>query len=475
MNEPHVELVYIAPLPPERYMEVLEPEIAARYREVTGSAREVFAGRAIWNVNSTQYGGGVAEMLHALLAYSRGAGVDARWAVISGTPEFFAITKRLHNNLHNFAGDGGPLRDAERDAYQAALAPSAELLEQMIRPGDPVILHDPQTAGLIPRLKARGISVVWRCHVGIDVPGDNARKAWDFLRPYVGEADVCVFSRESFVWEGLDPSRIALIAPVIDAFSPKNVELPRQNVVAILRAARVIEADSNGQPVYTMYDGSPGRVERQATVYEEASPRADDELVVQVSRWDALKDPLGVIEGFARFIAPASDAHLVYAGPAVEAVSDDPEGSTTLDHAVDLWRSLPPKQRRRIHLACLPMADAQENAATVNALQRHATVVVQKSLAEGFGLTVAEAMWKGRPVVASRIGGIQDQIEDGVTGVLIDDPGDLEAYGRSVLALLRDGRRAAEMGRAAQARVRDQFLGARSLMQYMQLLGKLIS
>jgi hypothetical protein len=159
-----------------------------------------------------------------------------------------------------------------------------------------------------------------------------------------------------------------------------------------------------------------------------------------VSRWDQLKDPIGVMDGFAQLLDDnrAGDADLVLAGPNVTAIADDPEGAETLDGVLAHWRALPHGHRGRIHLACLPMADTEENAVIVNALQRHATVVVQKSLHEGFGLTVAEAMWKARPVVGSAVGGIQEQIEDGVSGLLLKEPGDLAAFGGLLERLLGD-------------------------------------
>jgi trehalose synthase len=217
-------------------------------------------------------------------------------------------------------------------------------------------------------------------------------------------------------------------------------------------------------------DGSKGDIEHEADVLEEKPLQPDDRYVLQVSRWDRLKDPHGVIQGFAEHVAPHTDAHLVYAGPAVDDVADDPEGAEVLEQARELWKSLPDEAREKIHLATLPMDDLDENAAIVNALQRKATVVVQKSLAEGFGLTVAEAMWKGRPVVASRIGGIQDQIEDGKSGVLLDDPEDLEAYGKALVDLLNDPDRAAGMGEAARESVKDRFLGTESLLHYLELI-----
>ncbi len=468
--------VDIAPLPPGRYESVLAPAKAEEFRRDREQAKDIFAGRTVWNVNSTAAGGGVAEMLRSLLAYARGAEVDARWLVMGGNPDFFTVTKRIHNHLHDFEGDGGSLGAAERKVYEDTIAESSEELAAMVGPRDVVILHDPQTAGLVPRLKQLKVPVVWRCHVGIDKPGERTRGAWHFLIDYLQQADAYVFSRKSFAWEGLDPRRTVLIAPSIDAFSPKNAEMDETSARAILLAAGLLGAgELPHEPVFFRQDGSAATVRNRAEMFEVEPARATDRVVLQVSRWDSLKDPLGVITGFATHVAPASDAHLVYAGPAVEAVSDDPEGKVVLEHAIRTWKELPDEQRARVHLAALPMTDGEENAAMVNALQRHAFAVVQKSIAEGFGLTVAEAMWKGRPVVASRIGGIQDQIEDGRTGLLLDDPKDLPAYGEAVLSLLKDEPRARKIGVAAQERVRDEFLGTRSLLQYMKLLSGLFT
>jgi trehalose synthase len=413
-------------------------------------------------------------MLVSLLAYAHGAGVDARWIVISGNEPFFVLTKRIHNNLHSAAGDGGDLGEAEREVYESALRPNIEEFLELVQDDDVVIVHDPQPAGLIPPLKERGIITFWRCHVGIDTPSELARRAWAFLKPYVEPADAYVFSRRAFVWEGLADEKIELIAPVIDAFSAKNQELDPQTVGAILGVAGLDQDGTSGSPTFTREDGTPDRVERQATLWEERPLRPDDPMLLQVSRWDRLKDPLGVIRGFVDHVGPRTDAHLVYAGPAVEAVADDPEGKEVLDEAIGLYEGLPTEARERLHLAALPMDDLEENAAIVNALQRRAHVIVQKSIAEGFGLTVAEGMWKARPVVASRIGGIQDQIEDGASGILLPDPTDLEAYGAAVRDLLQNPDRARRIGLAAQERVRGEFLSVRSLLQYLELIDRFI-
>jgi trehalose synthase len=466
--------VQVGRSPLSRFAGVLGRERYAAVEAGVREARRGLDGRTVWNVNSTARGGGVAEMLAPLLAYARDAGVDARWRVIAGDERFFAITKRLHNRLHGYEGDGGPLGEKERAAYEEALAPNARALHDVVGPRDAVILHDPQTAGMVPALRERGVPVVWRCHVGVDAPNDLARDAWAFLKPYAEAADAIVFSREAFEWDVLDHRHMLVIPPTIDVFAPKNQELGEDCVDAILGAAGLRHGGRDGRAAFTRLDGSESTVRRRGELIEERPLRAGEPYVLQVSRWDALKDPEGVIGGFAEHVAGRSDAHLIYAGPAVEAVSDDPEGAAVLAAAREQREALAPEARARVHLALLPMADLDENAAIVNALQRRAAVVVQKSLAEGFGLTVAEAMWKARPVVASRIGGIQDQIEDGRSGLLLDDPRDLGRFGAAVLELLEDRERAEAMGAAAQERVRDRFLGTHSLLSYLDLLRRVL-
>jgi trehalose synthase len=466
--------VQVASMSLERFAAVLPLERLEEVRAGIRDAKPLLAGRRVWNVSSTAHGGGVAEMLTTLLAYARGAGVDARWEVIAGSEEFFAVTKRMHNRLHGFGGDHGALGEAERRCYEATLAPSGEALGAKVRSGDVVILHDPQTAGLIPALKARGIPVVWRCHVGVDQPNEQVHEVWGFLERYVASADAAVFSRTSFIWDVIDPARIAIIAPSLDAFAPKNQQLDEGSVEAILVAVGLREGELRAPAAFTRMDDRPDLVRRSARLMQERPLRREERFVVQVSRWDALKDPGGVVRGFAEFVAPHSDAHLVYAGPDVEGVSDDPEGARVVENVRQQWRQLPTAVRERIHLAELPMNDAQENGAMVNALQQAATVVVQKSLAEGFGLTVAEAMWKSRPVAASRIGGIQDQIEHGRSGLLLAEPRALEAFGEAVRQLLDNVDSAHAMGGAARERVRERFLGPRSLLEYLKLIRRLI-
>jgi trehalose synthase len=471
---PTVSEVEIAAVDPQRFESVLGEEQMTALRAAMRRARGLLDGRTIWNVNSTAKGGGVAEMLAALLPYACGAGVQTRWLVIGGDDEFFTITKRIHNRLHGAAGDGDGLDDRDRHHYEEVLAGQAEQLAQSMRRGDIAILHDPQTAGLVPLLADAGVCAVWRCHVGLDTPNQEARDTWNFLLRYVRRAARCVFSRRAFAWQGLDEDRIRVVAPSIDPFSTKNYEMDSTSVRAVLVSAGIIDDGTDQPAAYTRFDGSSAHIEHRATMIESSRLDIATPLVVQISRWDRLKDPIGVLEAFATGVVGPCDAHLLLAGPSVAEVTDDPEGKETYDEVERAWEALAEDVRARIHLACLPMDDSEENAAMVNALQRRARVVVQKSLAEGFGLTVAEAMWKSKPVVASRIGGIQDQIEDGRSGILLDDPHDRDAFAAAVCRLLLDRDLAESMGRAAHARVQHEFLGSRHLAQYVEICAELV-
>jgi trehalose synthase len=474
-GHPALTAVDVGRLDLARLAAVLDDEAREDVEQGAERGNELLEGRTVWNINSTAKGGGVAEMLITLLAYAQGVGVDTRWLVIGGDDPFFRVTKRIHNRLHGAEGDGHPLGEDEHQDYTGPLERAGEALRETVSPNDVVILHDPQTAGLIPVCKDLGVPVIWRCHVGLDTPNDLARDAWRFLEPYVSLADAYVFSREAFAWEDLERDKLVVIAPSIDALAPKNQDLEDATTHAILHAAGLRDGQRpEAPPRFKRFDGSDAEVQRKATVLEEATLGEHDRFVLQVSRWDRLKDPLGVIKGFAEHVAPHCDVHLVYAGPDVTAVTDDPEGQEVLDEAKAFWHDLPDDVRKRIHLALLPMDDGDENAAMVNALQRAASVVVQKSLAEGFGLTVAEAMWKARPVVATRIGGIQDQIEHGDTGILLDDPKDLAAYGEAVRKLVDDPDGAEAMGERARERIREGFLGTRSLLDYLSLLERVL-
>ncbi len=448
------------------------PDAGRRYERRLDDARRILNGRSVWHVNSTSEGGGVAELLRSCLGYLSADGIDTHWAVIEGDPEFFTITKRIHNRLHGVLGDGGPLGDAERSHYEAVTRSNATDIGRSVRAGDVVVVHDPQPLGLVPILRALGATVIWTCHIGADTPTPLVHSAWDFLWPEARAAQAVTFSRSAYAWTGLEPERIHVLPPCIDHASPKNVEIDPERTLAILGAAALI---SNrrvaGDAIFARSDGTRARVSHPARMTEDAPLPSEAPLVVQVSRWDALKDPLGVIRGFVD--EPGiTDAHLMLAGPMPGAVVDDPEAATVLREVHELWESLPASHRRRVHLANLPTEDAEENATIVNALQRRADVVVQKSLAEGFGLTVTEAMWKRRALVGGRVGGIRDQIDDGVSGILVD-PRDLMSFGNAVETVLGDPSLAAGFGAAAERRVRDRYLAPHYLGAYLQLFAEL--
>ncbi|MEW6472426.1 MAG: glycosyltransferase [Actinomycetota bacterium] len=426
-------------------IEALAPVIGAgRVAETSmalESARQALGGHTVWTVNSTATGGGVAEMLVRILGYTSGAGIDSPWLVLEGDEPFFRITKRIHHKLHGMPGDG-PLLPGDRRHYERVMAPNAEALGSRVRPGDIVVLNDPQTVGLAGSLRDCGAAVVWRNHIGADTVNEHTDQGWAFLRPYLGAVDLCVFTRQEYAPHPL-PSPFVVMPPTIDPLSAKNGDLDP------VAGEGILEACGLG-PVPP---GAP--------------------LVVQVSRWDPLKDPVGVMDGFLRLEPDRFDAHLALVGPDTAEVADDPEGQQVFEGCLRRWRALPEAQRRRIHLVSLSMADVEENARMVNAIQRRATVVVQKSLAEGFGLTVTEAMWKRKPVLASAVGGIQDQIVHGRQGWLLSDPSDPAEFAAALDRLLRDRVLAASLAADARRRVQEQFLDDRQLCEWAQIFERL--
>lgn len=445
-----------------------------RLVEAGRRAQRVLDGRTLWTISSTRHGG-VAEMLFSVVAHSVSAGVDLRWVQADGDPAFSLVGKRLHHRLSGDPGDGGPLGSAEHAVFAATSATNAHALAMVVKPGDLIILNGPRVAGMAPLLRDTGALVLWRLRVGADPRNDAARQAWAFLLPYLDDAHAFQFTDWDVVPPELADRRVSVIQPAIDISMEKNVPMGPPQVASVLRAAGIIDGQSDAVPILTPHDGRVRAVTCRARMIQDEPIQFTDPLVVQIARWDALKDPVGVIQAFAAHIAPAvPDARLVLAGPSPDLVSDDPEGSGVLADATAARAACDEPVRRRIHLASLPADERMESAAMVNALQRHASVVVQKSLAEGFGLAAAEAMWKRRPVVASRVGGLRSLIDDGVNGILVDDPTDLAGFGTAVVALLEDPRRADALGDGAHERVRAQFLFSRYLQQMVQAFSRIL-
>jgi trehalose synthase len=241
--------VDVSPRPPELLVSLLTPDRARQFAEAGGRARAAFGDRTIWHVNATAHGGGVAEMLQTLLAYGRGARIDNRWLVLDGTAEFFAVTKRLHNLLHGDPGDGGPLGDAERAGYEEVLRANLAEMSTAVDRGDIVVLHDPQTAGLVDGLRAVGATVAWRCHIGSDTRNEQTEQGWEFLRPYVERADAFVFSRREYAPGWVDPERLVVIPPSIDPFSAKNRQLDPSTVDAVLATVGLVHGAMSDGPI----------------------------------------------------------------------------------------------------------------------------------------------------------------------------------------------------------------------------------
>lgn len=425
----------LEPMSVDRFADLLPVPTYDDFGHALRQAARLLQGRTVWNINGTLNGGGVAELMNSTLPYLLRAGIRTRWLAVETTPEFLDITKRIHNWLHGFPGDDGSLGMRQKEIYDEVMRVNAAEILPHVSPGDVVIVHDPQPAGLLPLLNELGVATVWHCHIGTETPDAYTRQAWRFLHHEVGCADTYIFSRAQYLWDGLDSRKLHVIQPSIDPFSDKNRYLTRDEVDSILR---------------------------------EWVP-LDVPLVVQAARWDRLKDHAGVMRMFADHLAHTHPGvHLVVAGPEAADVADDPEGAEVFAACSELHASLEPEVRRRVHLLSCPTDNL-----LVNALQRKAEVVVQKSQAEGFGLVISEAMWKRRPVVASRVGGIQDQIEHGRSGILIDDPTDGAAFARAIGGLLDDPRRATRLGVAAEQRVIEHFLTTRQLTETVRLLSTL--
>jgi trehalose synthase len=468
-----MQQVDVYPKSPERLTPLIGRERAERLRLAVAAARDAIDAATVWNINATAHGGGVAEILTSLLGYGQGAGLDSRWLALDGDDDFFTLTKRIHNLIHGSSGDGGPVGPPERQHYERVLEGNLADLRPQLQPGDVVLLHDPQTAGLIPSLRDLGVLVGWRSHIGADPVNQHTDQGWAFLRPYVEQADAALFSRSRFVPDWLPTGKVTIIAPSIDPFATKNLDLDADETRAVLAQAGLVGgAETGGNLSFERGDGAPGVVRRHDDLLVGGTPPpVEARLAVQVSRWDRLKDMGGVLTAYVEHLDAMPDGtHLMLVGPEVDGVSDDPEGAAVLSECTKQWHRLPLRAQKRTHLVTLPMDDVDENAHLTNAIRHHATVLLQKSLVEGFGLTVTEALWRARPVIASATGGITEQITDGVNGLLISDPGDLKAFANTLAELFYDDERAGRLGQAGRARVQEHFLVDRHLIQYADWL-----
>lgn len=379
-------------------------------------------GLRVLHLNATPYGGGVAEILRSEIPLLRDLGVNADWAIINGDDAFYAVTKKIHNGLQ---GAEGTLNDTERAEYLEHSATNAALYDDDY---DVVVVHDPQPLA-IPETRGRGRAKwLWRCHVDTSSPNEEV---WAFLRPFVSAYDSAVFTLGNFIPRDFPLGSVAIVPPAIDSQSPKNLELPGP------LAARVLEW---------------------------IGVEVDRPLIVQISRFDSWKDPLGVIASYQLVKADVPDLQLVLAG---SMALDDPEGW-------EIYRSIRNVARGDPDIHVFTNVTGVGNI-EVNALQRCADVVIQKSIREGFGLVVSEALWKGTPVVAGHAGGIPLQLRDGAGGFLVESSSECAAR---VNELLHDADLNRSLGQTGRQVVRERFLLTRlvadELRQYASVIGRAV-
>ncbi|HTV41142.1 MAG TPA: glycosyltransferase [Candidatus Sulfotelmatobacter sp.] len=442
------------------------------------SAAEVllpeFRCRTVLMLNSTARGGGVAEMLPRVVQTLNELGVTTQWAAMKvAQPEFFRLTKRLHNLIH---GRGDPALNADdKRLYEEVSHGVADALRPHLKSGDVLVIHDPQPLGVAAIIKSTlDVYVFWRCHIGVDFATPATRAAWEFLKPYAEACDHSVFSAPEYVPYYL-AGRSSVIYPGIDPLSHKNRHLTPHKLTGVLCNAGLAK---EFEPVLTMPFSHPAtRLQPDGTFGPAVLP---DEIgflyrtiVAQISRWDRLKGFGPLMAGFVRLKQKLRETklplvgrdrrrieivRLVLAGPEPNSVKDDPESQEVLEELRQAYRHLEPEFQRDIALLSLPMASQKENELIVNAIQRCASIVVQNSLEEGFGLTATEAMWKGTPVLGTEACGLRQQIRDGIDGRLIRNPEDPGEIADRLDEMLSDYPGRERMSRNAQRRVYLEFL-----------------
>lgn len=398
----------------EDYRDVAGADVIDHLRQLGARLR----GASVVHINSTRAGGGVAEILAKLVPLMQDLGIDTRWEIITGDADFFECTKGMHNSLQ---GLRAPLGDSQLRVYEETNARNAETLCPLLEAADFVFIHDPQPAPLLRHCKSRKGKWIWRCHIDASHPH---RPVWKYLQQFVAPYDASVFSLAAFAKELPHPQY--LIPPSIDPLSEKNFDLSRDQI----------------QHTYHKYNIDPERP-----------------LVVQISRFDRFKDPIGAIDAYKLAKRSVPSLQLVLAGGGA---TDDPEGAAVLAEVQTAAEG-----DDDIHVLLLP-ADAHLE---VNALQRAADIAMQKSIKEGFGLTVTEAMWKSKPVIGGDVGGIRLQVINYHTGFLVNTP---EGAALRIRYLLHQPEKIQEMGHKARAFVRNHFLITRHLREYLTLMVALL-
>jgi len=384
-----------------------EPVVGRSSLEELKMLAAKFSGKIVQIINSTFVGGGVSEILEHMVPLLNQLGVDARWNVISGGEEFFEVTKKFHNALH-----GNREKISSQD-FALFSEVTQRNLNEMSFYGDIIFIHDPQPVGLIAQKKNIGKKWLWRCHIDVSNPD---KKVWKFLRSFIVDYDAAVFSAPNFAQHL--PIRQFLITPSIDPLSDKNKELDSGTINSVLAK-------------YSLISNKP--------------------MIVQISRFDRLKDPLGVIEAF-KMVRKGIDCQLVLAGGTA---TDDPECTEVYSEVKKQAEG-----NTDIHILLVP----PESDIEINALQRAAAIIIQKSLKEGFGLTISEALWKSKPVVASAVGGIPLQVKNKFTGLLCYT---VEGAAYALKQLLSNPEYANRLGQNGREHVKQNFLITGHLKNYL--------
>ncbi|MCX2719991.1 glycosyltransferase [Lentiprolixibacter aurantiacus] len=429
-------------------------------------------GKTIWMINSTAIGGGVAEMLPSQMRIIRTLGINIEWLVIEARDEaFFNLTKRIHNAIH---GSGKPnFTEDDREVYERVNARNLEKALEYIEDGDLVVIHDPQPMPLGGMIrKHKKVKLVWRCHIGLETENEVTRAVWDFLSPYFADYDRFVYSLASYVPEILK-DKTAIIPPAIDPLSHKNRMLWMSKCLGILQQSGIIR-----EQLPVLYPNYKHKVRRVMPDGSFDTVNHDSELdiifhptVLQISRWDRLKGFKELMEAFIlmkRDNEKKTDkSSLVYrrirhcrltlGGPDPAFVSDDPEGMEVLNELIEQYKALSVDLQRAIALLLLPLDNPKENALIVNALQRSATIVVQNSIQEGFGLTATEAMWKQRPVLVSGAAGLRAQVQHDINGRINPDPTNIAQLAKCLEEMLSNPKERDKWGFNGQVRVINNF------------------
>jgi len=393
----------------DQYESIVGADVIDQLRQLA----RLLVGKNVLHVNSTKAGGGVAELLHRIVPLMRELGIDAHWETISGDAEFFQCTKLMHNSLQGKRMD---IPETMLKHYEVINAENFGMLRNSLEEADIVFIHDPQPAALIENLPERKGRWIWRCHIDAGRP---YRPVWRYLKRFVQDYDASIWSLSEFAQRL--PHPMYLMAPSIDPLSDKNCELSREDL---------------------------------EKTYERFGLDFERPIITQISRFDRFKDPLGVLHTY-RLVKEFIPIQLVYAGGGA---TDDPEGEEVYSQVMTSAGDDPD-----VHILMLPPDDNL----TVNALQRISDIILQKSLREGFGLTVAEALWKAKPVIGGDTGGIRLQVVNHYTGFLVNTP---EGAALRIRYLLKRRNNLKEIGERAREYVRENFLITRNVREYLTLM-----